>query len=185
MRMTRFSRALPWPVEFLSKALALSATTALALSLSTTPAAGQGVSLPLGTQAPAAALEDLDGNAVQILDLMEDGKPTLIEFWASWCHECQELEPEMDRVQATYGQDVNVLAVAVAVSQSPRRVKKHVEEHGSEYRYLWDGDGEAVRNYKVPGTSVVIILDGEGRVVYTGSGGSQDLVEAVQKLLES
>ena len=185
MSKMRFSRALPWPVEFLSKALALSATTALALSLTTAPAAGQGVSLPLGTQAPAATLEDLDGNPVQILELVEDGKPTVIEFWASWCHECQELEPEMDRVQATYGQDVNVVAVAVAVSQSPRRVKRHVEEYGSEFPYLWDGDGEAVRNYKVPGTSVVIILDGTGKVAYTGSGGNQDLVEAVQKLLES
>ena len=41
-----------------------------------------------------------------------------------------------------------------------------------------------MRSYKVPGTSVVIILDAEGKVVYTGTGGSQNLVEAVSKLLE-
>jgi thiol-disulfide isomerase/thioredoxin len=157
----------------------------VALALFTLPlsSSAQGVSLALGTEAPAAALEDLDGNAVQLQDYVGQGKPTVIEFWASWCHECEELQPEVDRVHSTFGERVTVVAVAVAVSQSQRRVKRHVEEHGAGFPYLWDGDGEAVRNYKVPGTSVVIILDGEGKVVYTGTGGSQDLVGAVTKLL--
>jgi thiol-disulfide isomerase/thioredoxin len=159
------------------------ALMALTLSIGPGQLFAQGVSLPLGTEAPAATLEDLDGNSVQIQDYVAKGKPTLIEFWASWCHECEELQPEVDRVHSTFGDRVNVVAVAVAVSQSQRRVKKHVEEHGAGFPYLWDGSGEAVRNYKVPGTSVVIILDGEGKVVYTGTGGSQDLVGAVTKLL--
>ena len=143
------------------------------------------MALPLGTQAPQASLEDLDGNPVEILDLIEDGKPTLIEFWASWCHECEELQPEIDRVQASFGEEVNVVVVAVAVSQSQRRVKRHVEEHGATYPYLWDGEGAAVRAYKVPGTSVVLILDRNGQVAYTGTGGSQDLVGAMERILGS
>jgi thiol-disulfide isomerase/thioredoxin len=137
----------------------------------------------LGTQAPDAALEDLDGNSVQFLDLVEEGKPTLIEFWASWCHECEELQPQMDEVHSRWGAEVSVVAVAVAVSQSQRRVKKHIQDHGTEYRYLWDGDGEAVRAFKVPGTAVVVILDKDGAVAYTGAGGDQDLVGAVEKIL--
>jgi thiol-disulfide isomerase/thioredoxin len=149
-------------------------------------AAGSGaqeVALPLGTQAPAASLEDLDGNPVQILDLVEEGKPTLMEFWASWCEQCAALQPQMDEVHARFGSRVNLVAVAVAVAQTPRRVKRAIEDHGHGYPFLWDGSGEAVRNYQVPSTSVVIILDQAGRVAYTGSGGSQDLVGAVEALL--
>ena len=113
--------------------------------------AGQDISLPLGTEAPAAALEDLDGNPVQILDYVEDGKPTLIEFWASWCENCEALQPQLDQIHAEFGSQVNVVAVAVAVSQSQRRVKRHVEDHGIEYPYLWDGEGEAVKAYEIPG----------------------------------
>lgn len=150
------------------------------------PAAGviaQEVALPLGTQAPSASLEDLDGNPVQLLDFVEEGKPTLIEFWATWCEQCAALQPQMDAVQAGFGSRVKVMAVAVAVSQSPRRVRRYLEEHDPGYLFLWDGSGNAVRNYQVPTTSVVILLDRNGKVAYTGSGGHQDLVGALEALL--
>ncbi len=62
-------------------------------------------------------------------------------------------------------------------------MKEHVEEHGIEYTYLWDGEGEAVNSYEIPGTGIVLILDAEGKVAYTGSGGAQDLVGEVLKLV--
>jgi hypothetical protein len=71
----------------------------------------------------------------------------------------------------------------VAVSQSQRRVKRHVEDHAPGYPYLWDGGGEAVRAFNASTTSIVVILDGEGRVAYAGVGRSQDLVGEVEKLL--
>ena len=149
------------------------------------PAAAQGIGLPLGTQAPPAQLEDLDGNPVQLLAHVEEGKPALIEFWATWCENCEELQPQLDRIQAEHGDEVSVVAVAVAVAQSVRRVRRHLEEHDAGYPYLWDGDGEAVRADRAPTTSVVVILDSSGTVVYTGSGGSQDLVGEVERLLTS
>ena len=163
--------------------LALFLGVLLASLLLSMPLAGQGVALPLGTVAPGATLEDLDGNPVQLRDYIEEGKPTLIEFWASWCHECEELQPEVDRVHSTFEGRVNVVAVAVAVSQSQRRVKRYIEDHEARFPFLWDAEGAAVRAYEVPGTSVVVILDGEGYVAYTGTGPKQELVAAVEKLL--
>ncbi len=64
---------------------------------------GQEVALPLGTQAPAASLQDLQGNPVQLLDYVEAGKPTLIEFWASWCENCEALQPQLDQIHAALG----------------------------------------------------------------------------------
>jgi thioredoxin-like negative regulator of GroEL len=55
--------------------------------------------------------------------------PTLIEFWAVWCENCEALQPQLDKIRATYGDRLNVVAVAVAVAQSLRRVRRHVEEH--------------------------------------------------------
>ena len=145
-------------------------------------AAQAGVSLALGTPAPDVTLEDLEGNEVRLMDIV-DGRPALIEFWASWCEQCEALQPSVDEVQARFGDRVQVVAVAVAVAQSQRRVRRHVEDHGAGYPYLWDGKGEAVRAYEAAATSIVVILDGDGRVAYTGVGPDQDLVGQVEALL--
>ncbi|MCG6955931.1 MAG: TlpA family protein disulfide reductase [Gemmatimonadetes bacterium] len=137
----------------------------------------------IGSPAPAAALEDLDGNTVQLLSYVKKGEPALIEFWAAWCENCAALQPQMDDIQKTFGDRLSVVAVAVAVGESVRRVKRHQTDHDPGYPYLWDGDGSAVRAYNASTTSVVVILDPEGRVAYTGVGPKQDLIGAVKKVL--
>lgn len=151
------------------------------------PGAAQsgGVSLALGTQAPEAALEDLDGGAVQLLDYVEPGKPAIIEFWATWCEQCEALQPQLDDIRRTHGDRISMVAVAVGVSQTPRRIKRHLEEHDPGYPYLFDARGAAVRAYNAATTSIVVMLDGEGKVVYTGVGAEQDLFGAVEALLGS
>lgn len=145
-------------------------------------AAAAQVGLPVGTVAPDAAVEDLDGNPLQLLDLF-DGKPTLLEFWATWCEQCEALQPELDAVQAQFGDQVNVIAVAVAVAQSQRRVRRHLEQHDPGYPFVWDASGEAVRAYEAPTTAVIVLVDADGQVVYTGVGADQDLVSAVSAVV--
>lgn len=165
--------------------VALAGLLALALPpVAYAQAGGEGsVSLAIGTQAPSAALEDLEGAAIDLLDYVEAGKPALIEFWATWCEQCEAIQPQLDEIQARHGDRLNVVAVAVGVSQSIRRVKRHLEGHDPGYPYLWDARGGAVRAYNATVTSIVVMLDADGRVAYTGVGTEQDLVGAVETLL--
>ena len=169
------------PKMFLALATFAGAALLSAGPLHAQAGAGQ-VSLAHGIQGPDATLQDLEGNEIRLLDYAA-GKPTLIEFWAAWCEQCEGLQPEIDRVRADFGEQVNVVAVAVAVAQSLRRVRRHAEAHGAGYPYLWDAGGEAVRAYSATTTSIVVILDAEGKVAYTGVGPDQDLVGAVTGIL--
>jgi thiol-disulfide isomerase/thioredoxin len=147
-------------------------------------AAGEGgVSLPIGTQAPGAALQDLEGNAVDLADFVPRGKPAIIEFWATWCELCEALQPQLDRIQATHGDRLSIVAVAVGVAQTVRRVLRHLEDHDPGYPYLFDARGAAVRAYNATTTSIVVMLDADGRVAYTGVGGQQNLTAAIERLL--
>lgn len=163
---------------------ASAATLAAAFVLLATPvlAQGSGVSLPLGTPAPDASVEDLEGNAVSLRDVI-DGRPALLEFWATWCPLCEALQPQLDRIQAEYGDRLAIVAVGVAVNQNPRRIKRHLERHDPGYPYVYDARGEAVRAYKAATTSIVVLLDGQGQVAYTGVGADQDLEAAVRALM--
>lgn len=143
-----------------------------------------GVSLAVGTAGPDAELEDLEGQAVRLLDFATPGRPTVIEFWATWCEQCEALQPRLDQVQALHGDRVDIVAVAVGVSQSVRRVRRHLEDHDPGYPFLYDRRGAAVRAYNATTTSIVVILDAEGRVAYTGVGPGQDLLAAVEAILD-
>ncbi len=173
----------------LTRLTRLIAALALVVALPVTAwaqASGEGsVALPLGSVAPNAQLEDLEGNEVELFDYLPEGKPALMEFWATWCENCEELQPQMDLVHQRYGDRLQVIAVAVGVSQSTRRIKRHLQSHDPGYPYLYDKRGNAVRAYEALATSIVVILDADRKVVYTGTGGDQDLVGAVERLLGS
>lgn len=180
MSTHRFRPATPaaaLPATALAVALAFPAPAAFAQE------PDDGLGLPAGTPAPDALVEDLEGNEVSLLEVV-GGRPALIEFWASWCEQCELLEPEIDRVRERFGEKVAVVAVAVAVSQSRRRVRRHVERHAPGYDFVYDAGGEAVRAYKALTTSIVVLVDGDGKVVSTGVGPDQELVKALEALLQ-
>jgi len=151
----------------------------IALGFNSSPAVGQDVGLPIGTPAPAVQLEDLDGNPVDLGQWIGE-RPLLLEFWASWCPICARLEPKMEAAYGLYGDRVEFVIVAVAVNQNKSRVSRHLERAGNQYQALWDGNGRAVRSYNVQTTGVIVIVDGDGRIAYTGVGEDQDLVAVLE-----
>ncbi len=158
-------------------AVLLSASAALA------PLAAQSVGLPIGTVAPAAAVQTLDGKPVDLKQYI--GKtPVVIEFWATWCPNCKELEPTFAALNKKYGSRVKLIGVAVSVNQSPARVKAYAKKHAMPMEVLWDFDGNATDVYSAPATSYVVVIDKAGKVVYTGQGGRQNLDAVVGKLLK-
>jgi len=157
---------------------------ALALPISALAQADSDIGLPFGTPAPDVQVEDLDGNSVSLLEAAGGG-PALIKFWASWCEQCEALQPKIEEIHRRYAAEVSVVAVAVAVGQSRRRVRRHAQQHDLAYPFLYDADGEAVRAYEAFTTSVVVLLDGNGRIAYTGVGPDQKLVRAVEAMLAS
>ena len=161
--------------------LALAVVAALALvAPAGVRAQDDDVGLPVGTAGPAAAVEDLDGNHVDLAQVVGK-RPVLLEFWATWCPLCAGLMPRIVAAHAQYGDRVDVVVIAVAVNETRASVRRHAGEHHYPFRFLWDATGAAVRAYQAPTTSYVVALDARGRVVYTGTGSDQDIVAALRR----
>jgi thiol-disulfide isomerase/thioredoxin len=143
----------------------------------------QETGLAVGAKAPAATVvETLDGKSFDIGQYV--GKtPMLIEFWATWCPLCKQLEPTMVDVAKRYGNKVKFIGVAVSVNQTPERVKLYAEKHGLPMEVYYDRKGTAADGYDAAATSYVVIIDKTGTVVYTGLGGSQNLEAGLKKAL--
>jgi thiol-disulfide isomerase/thioredoxin len=144
------------------------------------PASAQDVGLPLGTVPGAVELQDLDGNAVTLSEYVGK-KPVIVEFWATWCPLCAELEPRIAAAKKRYGERLDVVIIAVGVNQTPRSIKRHLQDHTPPGRVLFDARGRAARAFQAPSTSYIVALDASGRVVYTGVGSEQDIGAAAAK----
>ena len=141
----------------------------------------QDAGLAIGSTAPSAMLHTLDGKAVDLAQIAKG--PSVIEFWATWCENCDHLLPAMKKAQAMYGTRVKFVAVAVSVNQSVKRVQLHAAKHGVPGDQLYDTKGDATDKWDVPATSYVVVLNKNGKVVYTGVGGDQNIEAAIKKAL--
>lgn len=143
----------------------------------------QEAGIALGEKAPSAMVQKLDGTPVDMASFVGK-KPTVIEFWATWCPLCKKLEPAMAAARAKYGDAVMFVGVGVPQNQSPERQKAYVMQQQMTGEYVFDADGAAYKAYKATHTSYVVVLDAQGTVVYTGVGASQDIDGAVQKAMQ-
>jgi thiol-disulfide isomerase/thioredoxin len=143
---------------------------------------GQESGIDVGSQAPAAAVETLDGKPFDLAQYVGKG-PALFQFWATWCGNCKALEPQIDAAMQKYGDRVKFVAIAVAINQSVQRVKAYRDAHKMKQEILFDHQGNAAGNYDVPATSYIVVIDASGKVVYTGVGSGQNIEAAIKKAL--
>jgi cytochrome c biogenesis protein CcmG/thiol:disulfide interchange protein DsbE len=161
------------------KKLAMVIVAAVAMAQ---PLGAQESGIAVGSKAPAARIETLGGQSADLAQFIGKG-PVMIEFWATWCENCKELEPTVLAMQKKYAGRVQFVGVAVSVNQSPELVKRYVEKHGLAGTQLYDRKGVAIDAYEVPATSFVVMINKAGKVVYTGLGGKQDLEAAVRRAM--
>jgi len=144
-------------------------------------AVGQESGLAVGSPAPVVSAHNLDGTAVD-LGRWVGRKPVLLEWWATWCEECDVLLPRLLAARNEVGDAVEFVAVNVAVNQSPDKVRRYVAAHEVPFVVLYDDEGTSTRAYHAPTTSYVVIVDRRGRVAYTGVGGDQPFLEALRRV---
>ena len=160
---------------------ALSLSVAATAVLSASPLAAQDeAGLRVGAPAPVVSVDDLDGKPISLGEWIGK-KPVLLEFWATWCTNCEALLPRLMKAREAAGNRVEFVAVNVTVNQTPERVRKYVQEHDVPFRILYDDKGTATRAYLAPATSYVVIVDSSGRVAYTGLGADQRFEGALNR----
>ena len=129
---------------------------------------------------PGRSVQTLDGKRL-ISDLHSGKGPVVLEFWALWCGNCKELEPQILSLSKKYAGKVTFVSVAVSVNESPERVQRYITSNGFTHHVVFDATGAATDAYAVPATSYVVVVDRRGTIVYTGLGGEQKLEAAVLK----
>ena len=138
---------------------------------------------------PSIEVKDIDGNAVNVQSVLDDGVPVILSFWYTTCKPClQELGAVNDAyVDWIEEADFKVVAVSTDDSRSSAKVKPMVNGRGwTDFTILLDENGDLKRAMNVQTEPTVFILDKDGNVVYTHTGytpgSEEELFDQILKL---
>ncbi len=121
---------------------------------------------------PAAEIKTLDGNTVNIQDYANNGKITLISFWATWCSPCKR---ELDAIADFYEEwqekyDMELVAISIDTRRNLAKVPAIVSTKGWEYIILSDENQTLQQSLGFQTIPQTYILDKEGNIVYDHNG---------------
>lgn len=139
----------------------------------------QGGPLTLGDQAPPFEAPLLDGSGTFSLENLE-GKPALINFWASWCVPCRDEAPMLKEAYETYGDEIAFLGVNIKDARDDALAFD--EEFGLEYPDVRDEGSVMFSDYGLTGQPETFLLDAEGKIVQHINGPLPD-TETLDALL--
>ncbi len=113
-----------------------------------------------------------------------EGKPLVINFWASWCPACVAELPEIQAVHEEYGEMVTIVGVANTDDRSA--ALQLAEEVGLTYTLGDDPTGDLFRSLELiamPST-VFITADGQVHEVFGGQLNEKALSERIATLVD-
>lgn len=118
---------------------------------------------PLPQFALRAASPDLSGVATADF---RDGKPRLLNIWASWCIPCAAEAPQLAALKAQ-GAEI----VGVAIRDKPEDVALFLERYGNPYARIGADDISAVQfGIGSSGVPETFVIDGKGVIRYQHIG---------------
>lgn len=117
--------------------------------------------------APEFELKDVDGRHVALRKA--DGRPVLLNFFATWCVPCASEMPMINRLYRSHPEAFSVLAID---KQEPGGdVRTFVQALHLSFRPLLDSGGDVFRLYRVNVQPVSFWLDRKGviRAIHYGA----------------
>lgn len=138
---------------------------ALMWAWSSSPLGGNGdpvaVEEPEGA-APDFTLELMDGSTFSLeRHLKEDGRPLIMNFWASWCVPCRKEMPALDAVAMRHS---DVLLLGVAVQDREEDARQFADEVAVSYPLGLDTGNAILDAYPTIGLPTSWFITGDGVV---------------------
>jgi cytochrome c biogenesis protein CcmG, thiol:disulfide interchange protein DsbE len=132
--------------------------------------------------APEIALTTFDGSSWRLSEhLAEDGRPVVLNLWASWCLPCREEIPELSIFSDSHP---GFLVVGVAVDDRLEPARRLVDELVPSYLVGMDDTGRLRDRYPSAGMPFTVVIDRQGVIRWSKVGGVtaselRDVVSAI------
>ena len=149
--------------------------------------------LKVGDDAPTFFVRDINEESFFLSDTLKVQKPTVLNFFATWCVPCIIEMPILDTLSREY-KDVNFYLVNVSglmqgkekKIEDPIKVKEMIIKLNLSLNVLMDKYGKVAEKYDVKSLPKSVVIDEKGKIHYIHDGYEEGdeikLIEVLKKL---
>jgi thioredoxin 1 len=99
-------------------------------------------------------------------DVLNSGKPVLVDFWAEWCGPCKMIAPALEEIAGALGDTVDI--VKLNIDENPDTPGKYGVRGIPTMLLFKDGQAVAQKVGAAPRGQIQQWLEGELRVAQSG-----------------
>lgn len=140
------------------------------------------------SKVPSAMVQTLDGKKVDSRTFSNNGKPIIINFWATWCAPCKRELAVIAEDYAAWQKETGVKFIAISIddARSMARVAPYVSGQDWDYEFYLDPNGDLKRALNVNNIPHTFLVNGNGEIVYQHNnyepGDEDELYRKVREL---
>ena len=135
--------------------------------------------------APDFTVYDVDGNAHKLSDFQ--GKPVILNFWASWCGPCKMEMPDLEKAWQEYGEQIQFMMVDLTdgSQETVEKASAYIEQQGYTFPVFYDTAMEGAYAYGVSGIPVTYFINAQGvcEGYFQGAMTAEVLQQGIELLL--
>lgn len=159
--------------------------TLLAKAVAAPTAARSERPVAVGQPAPPLALPDLAGQIVTLNAYQ--GRPVIVNFWATWCAPCREEMPLLQQVHNAH-QRAGLIVLGISQDTADRlaSVRTYWTQSGWTFPSLLDPDGAVAQRYQVFLIPSTIFINAQGVVaaIHHGPINATQIEQYLAKILQ-